>query len=61
MVIVYKGVKHQLRVKLQKKVSNFICLLSLISSDKNIDIKLTDYNDINGKNKYFWGKLRQIP
>jgi hypothetical protein len=49
MVIVYKVVKHQLNVKLQKQVSNFNCLVSLLSSEKNVNIKLAEYNEINGK------------
>lgn len=32
-----------------------------MSSEKNIDIKLTEYNEINGKNKYYFGEIKATP
>jgi hypothetical protein len=61
MVIVYKGVKYQFKVKLQKQVSNFNCLVSLMSSEKNYNTKLTEYNEIKGKNKHYFEEIKATP
>ena len=52
MVKVYKGVKHQFKAKSQKEIYNFNFLVCLMSSEKNVNKKLTKYKEINGKNKH---------